>query len=491
MPRGNDTKTRAQRIELDYFTRRHWLRSARGWLAAAAVVVTGAWLATHALRHDPTPASPGPVAAAHHMIADRCERCHSDPASPKRTRWLGASDDACRACHRMPVPDHQPIQRKTPSCASCHVEHRGAPALVAVATDQCTSCHADLRAASTQDPTLVSSDAFHITGFGKGHMEFAVGGTTAGERTRLGSTPPPADRSHIKFSHKKHLAPDLLGPDRTHFVKLECTDCHRGPFEPTALPYGKRPRPGAAEAAMTAIAQPQFDPAEEPQYFAPIRYASDCAACHPHTFDTRIDSAPHDTPYVVRRFLEGAYARYARDNPEVIHGTPRPRQIAPSCDGMTGTATSAGSAEEWAKIEVTRAEELLYRRPCDTDECCMRCLQCHYVEDAQGAEEPKVVPPALPTRWLPQSRFDHAAHREITCRECHAADRSTTANDVLMPRLETCQRCHRADRASERCAECHTYHGALAPKDLDGPHTIQEITGQQGAASASSGGGGT
>ena len=481
MARVRDTKVRAQRIELAYFKNRHWLRSARGWVGLFAFFLAAAWIGRYVFASHPTPASPGPVAAAHRMIGDQCERCHRDPVAPKDTRWLGASDDACRDCHRVSV--HQPIERHTPPCASCHVEHRGAPALAAVATEQCTTCHADLESASTETPTLVASDAFHIAAFcdehdghpkeNYGHQEFAIGGTKAAERKRLGSTPkPPSDASHIKFSHKVHLSKDLLGPDRTLFVQLVCADCHRGPFETASLHFAKR-APGVqptTSAATTPDERPiEFAPAEAPQYFAPIRYAEHCAACHPHTFDPRIDAAPHDTPYVVRRFLEGAYARYAREKRKIRDPTARIHPIDEAEE------TSAASREKWAKNKVRWAENLLYRQECRSDrDCRMRCQQCHFLEAQQGAETPVVVPTAIPIRWLPQSRFDHARHRDVACRQCHDAADSTKATDVLMPKLETCQRCHAPDRASDRCAECHTYHGAMAPAQLDGPHEIPE-----------------
>jgi hypothetical protein len=473
MARVRNTKLRAQRIQLDYFTRRHWLRSARGWLGFGALVAAGLWVAHLATTNDRRPVSPGPVSAAHHLIAARCETCHADPGGAQ-SRWLAATDGACRQCHR--VADHQAAERETPSCTTCHVEHHGAPALAAVATTRCTDCHGDLPAETKGHSLLVGADAQHIRGLADGHPEFAVrvGRAVSAQRVRLDATPPPTDTSQIKFSHAKHLAPNLRGPAGNRDVQLVCGDCHQAPLAAATLPYGKKPPEWSAATA------PDFAPAEEPQYFAPVRYETHCAACHPHTFDPRIEAAPHDTPYIVRRFLQGAYARYALEHPGVLAGTPRRRPIAGGA-----VATAAPAPDEWARDEVAAAEQLLFRQACPDNEPCPRCRQCHLIDDEAGAEVPTVRPPTIPLRWLPQSRFDHGAHRVVACTECHGeVAKSASATDVMLPRLATCRSCHHPDGASDRCAECHTYHGATAAPDMNGPQTIRRL-------SASSGGGGT
>jgi hypothetical protein len=486
MARGRDTKSRAQRIDIGYLARSHWLRSTRGWLGLAALIVLGAWITKLALVGDTRPVSPGPITAAHRMIADKCEKCHSDA---KATWSLRVTDDACQSCHRVAV--HQPIEGKTPACATCHMEHRTAPALLDVATARCTVCHADLkdrRVPAVADGMAVklALGSTKIATFGAGdptrddgHKEFAVWeGPGSDRRKTLDAEDKPSDLSPIKFNHARHLSPNLPGPDREHFVQLVCADCHRGPFEPAKLPYGRR---NGASPAPALPDRPEFAPAEEAQYFAPVSYEAHCAACHPHRADDQIPvTAPHDTPEVVRAFLEGAYARYALTNPKVLEGTPRIRPVA---DGAK--ATSAKSREEWAREQVDRAEDLFYRRPCIPGERCLRCVQCHFFRDDVQGEVPTVQPPAIRSRWLPQSRFDHAAHRDVDCEQCHAGVKtSTLTTDVLIPRIATCRRCHHAGGASDRCAECHTYHGAMAPHELDGPHTIDQLT-------SSSDGGGT
>jgi predicted CXXCH cytochrome family protein len=58
--------------------------------------------------------------------------------------------------------------------------------------------------------------------------------------------------------------------------------------------------------------------------------------------------------------------------------------------------------------------------------------------------------------------FDHAPHRQTDCATCHGAERSRSANDLLLPRLETCRTCHGGESSGEvqsTCAMCHDYHG--------------------------------
>ena len=501
MAETRETKRRAQRIDLGYIDRPHWLRRGRVWAGVVAFGVAFAWIACLVVCGKRGPVSPGPVATAHHMYADDCASCHVATAS---SAWsLEVTNDACQKCHRVPV--HQPIEGEPAPCASCHVEHRAKPALADVATQRCTSCHGDLldpsgpAAAYGASPALARDGYAKIARFGRttppapdDHKEFRVWVAESGPdaRQRLDPRTPPADRSRVKFSHKRHLSRTLMGPDGKW---LACGDCHRGTFEKERLPYAKRgslvrtsaspqvPQPAPSPQPLGTAERPEFAPAEEPDYFAPVRYEAHCAGCHPHTFDDRIDAAPHDAPYVVRRFLEGAYVRYARGHRDVIAGTPRHRPF----DGR-GPAF-ASSPEQWAADEVQRAEKLLYRRPCPDgeNEKCQRCIECHFVRDQCEADGPDIVAPAIPSRWLPQSRFDHAAHRDVRCKQCHTdVMKSAAATDVLMPTITRCRKCHNAGGASDRCAECHTYHGAMEPKGLNSPHPNKQLT-------ASSGGGGT
>jgi predicted CXXCH cytochrome family protein len=94
-----------------------------------------------------------------------------------------------------------------------------------------------------------------------------------------------------------------------------------------------------------------------------------------------------------------------------------------------------------------------------------------------------VVPPRIPARWLPHSRFDHGAHRPVACTECHAAATSTETRDVLLPRVETCRECHLPEGgARSGCVECHRYHDKSQERDPSGPFKVQQLRRNVGSA---------
>ena len=119
------------------------------------------------------------------------------------------------------------------------------------------------------------------------------------------------------------------------------------------------------------------------------------------------------------------------------------------------------------------------------------CAKCHDMHVT--AEKPRRgshTPAALPTlateptgleapvkRWFTNSMFDHRAHRDMSCLECHSKAltsgpdqivnttfaRETGAADCLLPNIDACVRCHKpggesAGAATGSCVSCHVYH---------------------------------
>ncbi len=102
-------------------------------------------------------AAPGPVSQAHGASERRCQECHTQPG--------GVVNNRCQRCHdagpiaRLSHRAHEQAGRgvsatagdagprarpevSAPSCASCHREHLGRPALLAPRDDgQCAGCH--------------------------------------------------------------------------------------------------------------------------------------------------------------------------------------------------------------------------------------------------------------------------------------------------------------------------------------------------------------
>ena len=78
--------------------------------------------------------------ASHQVFGDKCERCHVTQARAFRAH---ITDNMCVSCHDAP---HARVnQTFTPTCASCHLEHRGARPPRGDCRCDCVECHRDLK----------------------------------------------------------------------------------------------------------------------------------------------------------------------------------------------------------------------------------------------------------------------------------------------------------------------------------------------------------
>jgi predicted CXXCH cytochrome family protein len=99
--------------------------------------------------------------------------------------------------------------------------------------------------------------------------------------------------------------------------------------------------------------------------------------------------------------------------------------------------------------------------------------------------------PSAPRRWFASSHFDHAAHRDLSCFNCHAnAPTSTDTADLMLPDLDSsnllhsaaerkaqgiksCIDCHGPPASSSElsapsnCITCHVYHDRTKEDSLD------------------------
>jgi hypothetical protein len=566
------TKTRAKRIELDYFKRPHPFRRWRLILSVAAPLVAALWLLAHAVQGNQRMYSSGTVSTAHQMFETDCQVCHGPGPVPGAASlapagggyWARVTDRACTACHAGPA--HNARETFTPACASCHLEHKGRRLLVEAADQHCTQCHGSL---TTKD----GAPAFHqaVTALGD-HPQFAVN-----VRPASGKLPPAgeklarvrlddkarADNTAMLLNHARHLKANLKGIEDvlaqqgpTGIVKLKdgaqlgCTYCHR--------------------------------PDDAWQYMRPVTYAEHCSVCHQLVTGIGDLVAPHVKPELVRAFARGAagdfFERCKGKMPEGDAGTqlrercetagiaaaapaapaedaprglrrgggeapapaPAPEPDAPRGRRLRGAlapdrldivlvqdpprglrrrstqedaapappaapaeggessgrrlrrggeaeaapaAPAAGAAPAataaWVAEQLTAAENVLFGTKGEG------CQKCHkYDPDAKPATGlPEVVPPRLPARWLPHSRFDHGPHRPVACVECHKASVSSKTDDVLLPGIETCRECHRPrGGARTGCVECHRYHDKGKERDADGPYKVpQLLTGVGGS----------
>jgi hypothetical protein len=343
-------------------------------------------------------------------------------------------------CHDGPI--HKAQQTFTPTCYTCHVEHKGAIDLTKVNDTDCTQCHANLR---TRDGVLRVSA--HIKSLVTGHPEFAV--------LRPGNTDP----GRIKFNHAVHLKKELRGPHG--YVQLDCSDCHRPAGVNVVWPYGQ------AAVSVAAAAQPGAHSRQSRRaYMAPINYYEHCSACHALQFDKRFkEPVPHTKPEIVRTFVIQKFTDYIAIHPDELRAMNLEQRIPTRALQMLTRGPS-----EWVAQRTSDAERLLWNKT---------CKECHSLSFFSAIAIPVVAKASITTRWLPKGNFDHQAHRMLKCESCHSHARtSTLTSDILLPGIATCQQCHRPGdvaAAQGSCFECHNYHDWTKEKPIQGKYNLQQL----------------
>jgi hypothetical protein len=505
-------KSKSQRIEIDYYRRSTWLTRSRGLLALIAAVLAAGYCFFVFASSGGSHLSTGPLANAHAAFENDCKQCHLDftPISSDSLRFsssdaLGRIENACQECHRveqhfrsMMTSEFATIDQH---CSGCHTDHLGRDNnLVNISTGQCTKCHGDLPATCASPSSIQIKPS--VTDFtAEGHGDFTFRGK--------------GDPGSIKFDHWQHMLPgqvdlgakgafmiSMLEPELREgyrklkqdgttqtdddLVMLSCIDCHQFAGEPSTVGVGDK---------------------EIGRHMAPIVFEQHCAACHAMNTDGRVEGVlplPHGAPW---REIETLIT--AKNVGSQQSGTSRlPRdvvRIVPLVgEGNTGPLLSAtttpGDTEEEKAVRRAAANKAALRAAVSADlgEIRQRCLQCHESKDisdeAIEALRTGTQPPLIPERWLSRGIYDHAAHREMDCKFCHAEAFPPTdiPSDSLQPRepkdseivmiggIETCVGCHRdaelvvprsltdvkaveliggqTNWSSNACTECHRYH---------------------------------
>jgi len=440
--RTRTTKKLARRIDLQYFSRPHPFRRWRFWLSVIVPVLALGWLLIQRAHGGQKIYSSGRLSRSHAVFTQQCGLCHVTRAG---VFFKEVRDQACLTCHDGPV--HHSSQTFSPSCWSCHLEHKGVQRLLATSDASCTQCHSHLRTRDGQPHGARSMD-----GFDRGHPEFSPLGKGK------------IDPGQIKLNHYLHLQPDLIGP-ANQGVQMTCDDCHRAAGDTRDWPYGTLgPRASVEQASMRL---PGLG-----AYMAPIQFAKHCAACHTLQFDRRFgnEQVPHDQPNVIHTFLARRFAEYVAAHPAAVHEVePRNRQL-PERDRIPRVAHDRA---EWVQFRVEDAEWVLWAKT---------CKQCHALNFGTGAL-PEVAKSNITPRWLLHAEFGHHAHRMMSCTACHArTPESHDTADILLPGIAVCQQCHREEGSSQevaegRCFECHQYHDWSRAKRTNGRFSIPELRG--------------
>lgn len=384
--------------------------------------------------------NPGPVSQAHAAFEGKCVECHRKPALMQASVKASPLDAACMECHEEHT-FHQATVPRSHACTACHHEHTGSGPMQAVMDANCVSCHGseNLMLKAREDgrnlpeakrPRLPNTGQRFFTldrpedgytrvfaRFDAGHPEFQI------HREKV------ADSTPLKFNHHVHLQGDI---PPVNGKKLDCASCHQ-------------PEAGGA-------------------YMRPISFEEHCQVCHALQFDMRTPELelPHGSVDAVRNYIQNLpdqYAKFAREqgvrDKKKIQSFVSTRLEALRREVQVGRPLeesiffSDGKNVPGGRIALmpSKVEGMRYAG----------CAYCHEVERNDVGIE--VKSPEIPDRWLSNSRFDHAGHKQMKCTECHQGEESQLTSDVLLPGIADCVKCHsREGKVVSNCQTCHSYH---------------------------------
>ena len=354
----------------------------------------------------------GAISNVHRPVAETCTACHARP-------FVRAENAQCLSCHISTRQHADPamVDLGGLRCESCHKEHNG-PKLATRADDGfCVGCHGRLAKAAPRTTLL------DVGGFAVAHPEFRPALVTNPDgpvMRRVSLDTRPTEQSNLRFPHDKHLRRDGLRTT-SGVVKLTCDGCHV-------------PEPGGG--AMR-----------------PIRMEAQCGGCHTLAFEPRFPdwTVPHGEPAKVRRSIAGLYSQIAlaerRDVDRAEPGRRRPGEVS------TQEKEQRDGDRAWVEARTDEAMASTFG--------ASGCGLCH--STVRNTDGWTVRPVHVSQRYFEKARFSHARHTTVGCGECHAAQTSSTSEEVLLPGIETCRGCHGgetavADKVASSCLTCHSFH---------------------------------
>ncbi|WP_447764582.1 cytochrome c3 family protein [Sphingopyxis panaciterrae] len=403
----------------------------------------------------------GPLSSAHASLKNDCQSCHVEP-------FVAVTDKACVGCHtgehkamsmahanapaaKLLAARHPPgvgekvlagfakaFNKPQGRCVECHTEHEGAGQMPATPQKFCADCHDGMngRLKAAGHPTQLADAA----DFGTSHPEFRplVRPAPGAKPVRAALGKPPLDYDGLKFPHDLHLqatggvarmAASFRG--RYDFgKKLECENCHR--------------------------------PDADGVRIKPVEMERDCAMCHSLAFES--------VGGVTRTLRHGEPDQVVADLTAYYRSTPpaRPLQLG----GMQRRRPGAYAEGQVYNIYF-REVAVRPSRAQDAVRAVFSkggaCYDCHTIFAPTSGNSWRVMAVNQTPRFLQKGWFDHDAHKETACADCHtAAPGSKAANDLLVPGLRQCRDCHvgeggarlvKVKTATESpCAMCHEYH---------------------------------
>jgi predicted CXXCH cytochrome family protein len=373
--------------------------------------------------------STGKLSLAHHALEGSCESCHVRPFEAVR-------DETCQSCHKD-VHGHAPGARLAVAmgeppmggkllrsvahafgkpgpgaCTDCHTEHEGPTRMEPARQAMCADCH------GTLDRRLPDTRLGNAADFGKLHPQFSP--AVAGSAKRVSLDTDPREDPGFAFSHKLHLdklggvarMAASIGAERDYGSSgLVCANCHR--------------------------------PSEDGVRFGKVDMERDCEGCHSLAYD-RVGG-------IFRRLRHG-------DVDQMVADLSVARAENPVVTGRRRPGRYAAQGAYYADFRRPASGMGLARRALSRDGICGEC----HTPDFSGGRM-SVMPVSQVTRYMAHGWFDHKPHKQESCTSCHAAEKSASSSDLLLPGIAQCRTCHLGETASaakvpSSCAMCHSYH---------------------------------
>ncbi|HSJ79200.1 MAG TPA: cytochrome c3 family protein [Erythrobacter sp.] len=434
-------------------------KRAMSWVLAATILVLLLMVpvASHLLRtpvkNDPKGETPGQVvldaawstgalSLKHRSLEDNCESCHV-------AAFESVQDTTCVSCHEdtgdhaaMPrlakgMPPLSPgdaiqwrigtaLGKEGPlGCVSCHTEHEGPVRQQAGGEAFCADCHDSL------DARLTDTKLANAHDFGKAHPQFRpayFASFGAAKPVRAAAGAKPVERSGLKFPHDVHM--DARGGAARMAVSLgqygaplECKDCH-------------------------SLQSDRIG-------FKPVKMEDSCEGCHSLVSGRSAGGG-------FSKLRHGDVKDLAEDLARISSGPRAPVAPRRARPGQSGTYRADFGRPVRAYIGLSNALS-----------AGGICTECHLPTRGPTGQA-DLMPVNLPDRFLTSGFFSHEAHKKEECTDCHAADTSKAASDLLIPDLKSCRDCHLGATAVKTktivpsdCAMCHAYHlpaGQWQPK---------------------------
>jgi hypothetical protein len=436
-------------------------KRAMSWVFAGVIIIlllmvpVASFLARTPVKNDPEGKTPGQVvldaawtsgelSLRHHSLEDNCESCHV-------AAFESVQDEACLSCHEE-TKDHAAMPRQAKGmaplstgdalqwkiaqslgkegplgCVACHSEHEGPVRQQASDEAFCSDCHDSL------DTRLTDTKLANAHDFGKEHPQFRpayFASFGAAKPVRAAPGTKPVERSGLKFPHDVHM--DARGGAARMAVSLpqygnplECKDCH----SLTADKFG----------------------------FKEVKMEDACESCHSLVSGRTASGFSKLRHGDIKDLAEDLARINTGPRPALDSGRQRPGQFS-------GSGAYAADFGRPVRAYIGLSSAL---SPGGI------CTECHL--PARGPTgQADLIPVNLPDRFLTSGYFNHEAHKREECTDCHAADTSKVATDLLIPDLKSCRDCHLGATAVKTkkivpssCAMCHSYHvpaGQWSPK---------------------------